>query len=187
MDSDCDLYLVFDNTLPYGNVLVCLFMLVLFMLTQRQNLQFIKCLTKVQRKRPSVNYAKDWLGQLFLIPGLIPWHEKGIAYGCDHYGTVNNQPGDSRASLLLTNEKAVFCNLFPAMSNDKASIFGTSKNYVSCAKIFGPIQKKIGRVKNIFAVQKNNINFFWRVKSIWTNVKNPHRCSWGSQHQGVVR
>ena len=90
MDSDCDLYLVFDNTLPYGNVLVCLFMLVLFMLTQRQNLQFIKCLTKVQRKRPSVNYAKDWLGQLFLIPGLIPWHEKGIAYGCDHYGAVNN-------------------------------------------------------------------------------------------------
>ena len=28
-------------------------------------------------KRPSVNYAKDWLDQLFLFPGL----EKGFIYG----------------------------------------------------------------------------------------------------------
>ena len=75
---------------------------------------------------PSVNYAKDWLDQLFLIPGL----EKGIIHGCHHYGAVNNhfpvywaiclvtvtpnrtnnQLGDSRASLLLTSEKTVFCN-----------------------------------------------------------------------------
>ena len=38
------------------------------------------------RIRPSVNYAKYWFGQLFLIPGL----EKGITYECDHYGAVNN-------------------------------------------------------------------------------------------------
>ena len=36
--------------------------------------------------RPSVNYAKDWLDQLFLFPGL----EKGFNYGCDHYGPVTN-------------------------------------------------------------------------------------------------
>ena len=71
----------------------------------------------------SVNYAKDWLDQLFLIPGL----EKGIIHGCDHYGAVNNhfpvywaifgvvtpnrtnqQLDDSRAILLC--EKTVFCN-----------------------------------------------------------------------------
>ena len=39
---------------------------------------------------PSVSHAKDWLGQLFLIPGL----EKCIIYGCDHFGTVNNQPNN---------------------------------------------------------------------------------------------
>ena len=119
MDSDCDLYLVFDNTLPHGNVLVCL-----FMLTQRQNLQFIKCLTKIQRKRPSVNYAKDWHDQLFLIRDLV-WSGKGYhlwmlslwgsrqpffcVFGHFRHGdtqtieqTKNNQPGDPRASLLST-------------------------------------------------------------------------------------
>ena len=65
---------------------------------------------KEEETRPSVNYAKDWLDQLLLIP-----LEKGIIYGCDHnYGSVNNhfpvlghfrhgddnQPGDPRASLL---------------------------------------------------------------------------------------
>ena len=29
--------------------------------------------------RPSVNYAKDWLGQLFLIPGLV-WSRKGYLW-----------------------------------------------------------------------------------------------------------
>ena len=120
-------------------------------------MQFIKCLTKIQRKRPRVNYAKDWLGQLFRIPGLIPWHDH--SYGCDHYGAVNNQLGDSRASLLLTNEKAVFCNLFPTMSNDKASIFGTAKNYVSCAKIFGPIQKNWQGQKHFCSAKKNVKHF----------------------------
>ena len=33
---------------------------------------------KEEETRPSVNYAKDWLDQLFLFPGL----EKGFTYGC---------------------------------------------------------------------------------------------------------
>ena len=63
----------------------------------------------------------------FLVcPGL----EEGIAYGCDRKGAINShfsvylaifgmvspnqpnkQPGDPKASLLLTSEKALFCNL----------------------------------------------------------------------------
>ena len=39
--------------------------------------------------RPSVNYAKDWLDQSFLFPGLV-WRGKGFHLGCDHYGPVNN-------------------------------------------------------------------------------------------------
>ena len=76
--------------------------------------------------RPSVNYVKDWPDQLFLLPGL----EKGFTYRCDqweianssHYSVysrpfaawwhptnqLDSQPVDSRASLLLTSEKAVF-------------------------------------------------------------------------------
>ena len=74
---------------------------------------------------------------------------------------VNNQLGDSRASLLLTNERAVFCNLFPAMSNDKASIFGTSKNYVSCAKIFGSIKKNLAGSKTFLQCKKKQCKFFF--------------------------
>ena len=86
--------------------------------------------TKIKTTRPSVNYAKDWLDQLLLIPGLVlSGREKGIAYGSDHYGAINNhftvywaifgmvtnkhpntEPVDPRASELLTSEKAVFCN-----------------------------------------------------------------------------
>ena len=34
---------------------------------------------KEKETRPSVNYAKDWLDQLFLFPGV----EKGFTFGCD--------------------------------------------------------------------------------------------------------
>ena len=60
------------------------------------------------KTRPSVNHAKDWLDQLFLFPSL----EKGFTYGCvfGHFRRggekPNKQPGDPRASLLLTSEKA---------------------------------------------------------------------------------
>ena len=73
--------------------------------------------------RPSVHHAKEWLGQLFLIPGL----EKCITYGCGHFNNdfpvnqaffgmlttkrTTKQPGDPSASLLLTSEKAVFCKI----------------------------------------------------------------------------
>ena len=30
-----------------------------------------KCKINIAQTRPSVNHAKDWLGQLFLIPGLV--------------------------------------------------------------------------------------------------------------------
>ena len=40
---------------------------------------------KREEKRPNVNYAKDWLDQLFLIP--VP--KKGFTSGCDHYGALN--------------------------------------------------------------------------------------------------
>ena len=80
----------------------------------------------MQRGRLSVNYAKDWLDQLFLFPGLV-W--KTFFYlECGHWGAIqshfhvneaifgmvtNKQPNiqldDPSASLLLTSEKAVFC------------------------------------------------------------------------------
>ena len=87
-------------------------------------LQWKDIKTKSETTRPSVNFAKDWLDQLFHIFGL----GKGTSYGCDHSRAVNNhfsvhlaifgtvttkrttkQLGDPSASLLLTSEKAVFC------------------------------------------------------------------------------
>ena len=42
-------------------------------------------LTTSFQNKPSVNYAKDWLGQLLLICGLV-WSgmEQGVTHGCDH-------------------------------------------------------------------------------------------------------
>ena len=76
--------------------------------------------------RPIVNYAKDWLYHLFPFPDLV-WPGKGFHLVCQHCGAVNNyfpvywtifgmvtceqpngQPGDPSASLLWTDEKAVF-------------------------------------------------------------------------------
>ena len=67
--------------------------------------------------RPSFNYAKDWLGQFFLIPGLV-WSGKEYPnqqpFSCvlGHFwrgnNQPNNQPGDP--SLLLTSEKTVLRN-----------------------------------------------------------------------------
>ena len=53
-----------------------------------------------KKTRPSVNYAKDWLGQLFLIPGL----EKNITYGCDHCDAVLGlfQHGDKQPNERTT-------------------------------------------------------------------------------------
>ena len=39
--------------------------------------------------RPSVNYAKDWLDQFFLIPGLV-WKRVHITCRCDHYMALKN-------------------------------------------------------------------------------------------------
>ena len=85
--------------------------------------------TNRNKTRPSVNYRKDWLHHSFLFPGLV-WSGKGFHFGFDHLWAVNNhfsvywaifgmvtsnkrlnnQPGDLCANLLLTSEKAVFCN-----------------------------------------------------------------------------
>ena len=46
--------------------------------------------------------AKDWFGQLFLIPGL----EKCITYGCDQFGVVNNHfPVYSATFGMVTPKK----------------------------------------------------------------------------------
>ena len=90
-----------------------------------------KSSTKYHRKsrtRPSVNYAKHWLDQLFLISGLV-WSGKCIyhlwmwslrdsqqpffcVFGQFRHGDTQptNQPGDPCASLPLICEKSVFCN-----------------------------------------------------------------------------
>ena len=50
----------------------------------------------MEEKRLSVNYAKDWLDQLFPFSGIV-WSGKGFHLGCDHYRTFNNQfPGKSK-------------------------------------------------------------------------------------------
>ena len=80
--------------------------------------------------RPSVKYAKDWLDQLFPTPCLI-WSGKEFhlwmwSLECSqqpffcvighfrhgHDRRTNNLPSDPRASLLLTNEKAIFCKIY---------------------------------------------------------------------------
>ena len=106
--------------------------------------------------RPSFNYAKDWLDQLLLIPGLVlSGREKGITYGSGHYGAVNNhftvywaifgmvtnkhqntQPVDPRASELLTSEKAVFCNEAPQKRYfHKTWIHWQPNNIVDCMNL----------------------------------------------------
>ena len=85
----------------------------------------IEIATRVKWKtRPSVNYVKDWHGQLFLIPGLV-WKRMSplnaiiratsAAIFCiwpfSAWWRTNGQPGDPIASLLLTSEKAVFCDV----------------------------------------------------------------------------
>ena len=88
--------------------------------------QFRPIHTKYLKTRTSVNNAKDWLDQLFLIPCL----KRGITYmnvitmgqsttiscslghfrHCDKHPTTG-QLGDPRASLLLTSEKVVLCEI----------------------------------------------------------------------------
>ena len=60
--------------------------------------------------RPSVNYAKDWLGQLFLFPGLV-WSSKGFRLYAIHRKMVI-ECLDPSVSLLLTSEKAVCCKKY---------------------------------------------------------------------------
>ena len=59
--------------------------------------------------RPSVNYAKDWLD---LWGSQQPF---SCVFGHFRHSDKQptEQPGDTRASLLLTSEKAVFCNICP--------------------------------------------------------------------------
>ena len=75
--------------------------------------------------RPSVNHAKDWLGQLFLIPGLV-WSGKEYrlwmwslwgsqqAFSCvlglfRHGDNQTTTKCQSCTSLLWASEKTVFC------------------------------------------------------------------------------
>ena len=44
---------------------------------------------EIELERPSVNYAKYWLDQLFPFPGLV-WSGKGFHIGCDHYGVAKS-------------------------------------------------------------------------------------------------
>ena len=76
---------------------------------------------------PVSSQAKDWMDQLFLCPGLF-WKRvspmvvigrgKSATFFCVlghlRYGDkqLNDQQGDPRASLLLTNEKVLFCKIF---------------------------------------------------------------------------
>ena len=68
---------------------------------------------KIDKTRPSVNYAKGWLDQSFLIPGLVVWSTTVYLTIFDLVTNkrTNDQtlPGDLSASLHLTSEKVVFC------------------------------------------------------------------------------
>ena len=65
-------------------------------------------LTTSFQNKPSVNYAKDWLGQLLLICGLL-WSgmEQGVTHGCDHNGAVNNHFPVYWAAMMADNEKKI--------------------------------------------------------------------------------
>ena len=65
-------------------------------------------LTTSFQNKPSVNYAKDRLGQLLLICGLV-WSgmEQGVTHGCDHNGAVNNHFPVYWAAIMADNEKKI--------------------------------------------------------------------------------
>ena len=99
----------------------------------QENRHFLQSSQTPKIKRPSVNCAKDWLDFSFLSPVLV-WSEKQFHFGCDYQGAVNNhfpvywsifgmvtneqtndQPGDPRASLLVTSVRRQSFAIFEYM------------------------------------------------------------------------
>ena len=100
----------------------------LFAMIFKENWEEINSINSIyDRTRLSVNYAKDWLDQLFLFPGLVwktlfftlnvvtggaiqsHFHVNEAIFGMVTNKQPNIQLDDPSASLLLTSEKAVFC------------------------------------------------------------------------------
>ena len=115
---------------------------------------------------PSVNYAKDCLDQLFLIPGLF-WSGKGYhlwmwslwdsqQHFFGHFWHVDSQSikqtGDPWESLLLTSENTVFCKNWTLMTiidnvwnsnHDRQSLTVVSLwNHLQCLPIPHEILKR---------------------------------------------
>ena len=62
-------------------------------------------LRKTKQTRPSVNYAKDWLDQLFLIPGLV-WSGKGYnLWMWSLWGVNNHFPVYWAIFSMVTSER----------------------------------------------------------------------------------
>ena len=103
----------------------------------------------------SDNCVKNWRGQLFLIPGLV-WKRvspldailraQSAAIFCiwpfSAWWRTNGQPGDPIASLLLTSEKAVFCDIANAQRKStgclKKTEFCQIEHLQICHKYFFP-------------------------------------------------
>ena len=59
----------------------------------------------INKTRPSVNYANNWLDQIFPFPGLV-WPGKGFYLGCYHYRAINNHFPLYRAIFgMVTNDQ----------------------------------------------------------------------------------
>ena len=96
---------------------------------------------RIENRTDPCQLCKTLTGQILLLPCYVVfvWSGKGFANEFDHRGAINyhfgilrpfwhgveptnkrtlKQPGDPRASLLLTSEKAVFCNKLPDQQCD---------------------------------------------------------------------
>ena len=85
----------------------------------------------VNKTRPSVNYANNWLDQIFPFPGLV-WPGKGFYLGCYHYRAINNHFPLYRAIFgMVTNDQTN-----KQLGDHSASLLLTSVGRQSFAKIF---------------------------------------------------
>ena len=67
---------------------------------------------KIDKTRPSVNYAKDWLPLIFPVwRGVSIMDVITVGQSIAIFSMVTiQQLGDPSANLLVTSQKAVFCN-----------------------------------------------------------------------------
>ena len=84
-----------------------------------------------------------WFGKIFLPMALITRMRSTTIFLCASlFWQTNKQAGDLRASLLLTSEKAVFCNNYDQeIFESLEKLLSLSRNFLINLDTFEPIRK----------------------------------------------